>query len=128
MIIDVKFYFGENEISSELKTLEWDILNQGYLIWVSNGYTFDFLPKPSFLGYSWEKSKTVSVYILTLNGAQNFEIYRLHTCNECNSDWLNFIHFLGYKYKIRLVLILRKGEDQALISISTILKFLALAI
>ena len=37
------------------------------------------------------------------------------------SDWLNFIHFSGYKYKIRLVSRLR--EDQALISISTILKF-----
>ena len=32
-------------------------------------------------------------------------------------DWLNFIHFLGYKYKIRLVSILRKREDQASISI-----------
>ena len=42
-----------------------------------------------------------------------------------DSDWLNFIHFLGYKYKIILVSILRKREDQALISISTILKFSA---
>ena len=40
----------------ELKTLEWDILNHDYLIWVSNGHTFDFLLKP-FL-YSREKSKT----------------------------------------------------------------------
>jgi len=38
---------------------------------------------------------------------------------------LNFIHFSEYKCKIRLVLILRKREDQALISISTILKFSA---
>ena len=36
--------------------------------------------------------------------------------------WLNFIHFSGYTFKIRLVLILRKRVDQALISISTILK------
>ena len=43
-----------------------------------------------------------------------------------DSDWLNFIHFSGYKYKIRLVSRLRKREDQALISISTILKFPAL--
>ena len=42
-----------------------------------------------------------------------------------DSDWLNFIHVSGYKYKIRLVSILRKREDQALISISTILKFSA---
>ena len=39
-----------------------------------------------------------------------------------DSDWLNFIHFSGYKHKIRLVSILRKREDQALIYISTILK------
>ena len=42
-----------------------------------------------------------------------------------DSDWLNFIQFLGYKYKIRLVSILRKRENQALISISIILKFSA---
>ena len=42
-----------------------------------------------------------------------------------DSDWLNFIHFPGYKYKIRLVSILKKREDQALISISTVLKFSA---
>ena len=46
--------------------------------------------------------------------------------NVSASDWLNFIHFSGYKYKIRLVSILRKREDQALISISTILRFSAL--
>ena len=28
--------------------------------------------------------------------------------NIRDSDWLNFIHFLGYKEKIRLVSILRK--------------------
>ena len=44
--------------SSELKTLEWDILNPDYLIWVSNGHAFDFLLKPFFLGYRREKSKT----------------------------------------------------------------------
>ena len=38
-------------------------------------------------------------------------------------DWLNFIHYSEYKYKIRFVSILRKREDHALISISTILKF-----
>ena len=40
-----------------------------------------------------------------------------------DSDWLNFIHFSGYKYKFRLASRLRKRKDQALISISTILKF-----
>ena len=60
---------------------------------------------------------------INLKWRVKFQIYRVHIRN---SDWLNFIHFLGYKYKIRLVSILRKREDQALISISTILKFLAL--
>ena len=41
-----------------------------------------------------------------------------------DSDWLHFIHFSGYKYKIRLVSRLRK-KVQALISISIILKFSA---
>ena len=44
---------------SELKNLEWDIHNPDYLIWVSNGQTFDFLLKPFFLGYSREKIKPV---------------------------------------------------------------------
>ena len=39
-----------------------------------------------------------------------FQIYRLHLRDF---DWLNFIHFSGYKYKIRLVSILRKREDPA---------------
>ena len=42
----------------ELKTLEWDILKPDYLIWVSNGHTFDLLLKLFFLGYSRKKSKT----------------------------------------------------------------------
>ena len=32
----------------KLKTLEWDILNPDYLIWVFNGHTFDFLLNPFF--------------------------------------------------------------------------------
>ena len=66
--------------------------------------------------------KILFLYII-LNGAQNFKfigsIYTTH-------DWLNFIHFSGYKYKIRLVSIKGQREGQALISISTILKFSAL--
>ena len=53
-----------------------------------------------------------------------FQIFRL--LNR-DSDWLNFMHFSGYcKHKINLVSILRKREDQVLISISTILTFSAL--
>ena len=65
----------------ELKTLEWDILNVDYLIWVSNGRTFDFLLKPFFLGYSREKSKTpffreyLPFLYKILNGAQNFKFF-----------------------------------------------------
>ena len=60
---------------------------------------------------------------INLKWRAKFQIYGFHTRD---SDWLNFIHFLGYKYKIRVVSRLRKREDQALISISTILKFSAL--
>ena len=59
---------------------------------------------------------------INLKWRAKFLIYQLHIRD---SDWLNFIHFLGYKYKIKLVSILWKREDQALISISTILKFSA---
>jgi len=59
---------------------------------------------------------------INLKWRAKFQIYRLLIRD---SDWLNFIHFSGYMYKIRLVSILRKKEDQALISISTILKFSA---
>ena len=45
-----------------------------------------------------------------------------------DSDWFNLLHFSGYKYKIRLVSWLGKREGQALISISTILKFPAMVI
>ena len=57
---------------------------------------------------------------INLNWRAKFQIYWLHIHD---SDWLNFIHFLGYKYKIGLVSILRKRDDQALFSISTIQQF-----
>ena len=69
-----------------------------------------------------KKRKSLPFLYINLKWRAKFLIYRLHICN---SDWLNFIHFSGYKYKIRLVSILRKREDQALISISTVLKFSA---
>ena len=62
------------------------------------------------------------VSVNNLKWRANFLIYRVLIRD---SNWLNFIHFSGYKYKIRLVTIIRKREDQALISISTILKFSA---
>ena len=73
--------------------------------------------KPVFLN---QRVLPISEY--NLKWHEKFQIYRLHTRD---SDWLDFIHFS--RYKIRLVSILRKREDQALISISTILKFSAQA-
>ena len=67
--------------------------------------------------------KVLPFLYINVKWRAKFQKYRLHICD---SDWLNFIHFSGYKYKIRLVSIVRKREDQALISISTILKFSAL--
>jgi len=51
-----------------------------------------------------------------MNGPQNFKFIGFVYATRV---WLNFIHFSGYKYKIRLVSILRKREDPAFISIST---------
>jgi len=103
-----------------------------FSLWVSDIQTFDFLLKPFFLGYSREKSKTgfsilenrdsLPFMYINLEWRAKFQNYRLYIRD---SDWLNFIHFSGYKYKIRLVSIIGKWEDQAWISISTILKFSA---
>ena len=88
----------------ELKTLEWDILNPNYLIWVSNGHTFYFRLKPFFLGYSREKS----ILYINLKWRAKFQIYRIFIHD---SDWLNFIHFSGYKYKIRFVIKKKRGSS-----------------
>jgi len=57
-------------VESELKTLEWDILNRNYLIWVSNGQTFDFLLKPFF----WDKSieKNLKLFFLKFESPSRF--------------------------------------------------------
>ena len=73
--------------------------------------------KPVFLN---QRVPPISVYF-NLKWCAKFQIYRLLIRD---SDWLNFIHFSGYK--IRLVSISWKREDHALISISIILKFSAL--
>ena len=119
----MKYYWLQlyNPTNYSESNLEWDILNPNYLIWESNGHTFDFLLNPFFLGYYREtSSKVPPVSIYNLIRRAKFQIYRLHIRD---SDWLNFIHFSGNKDTIRLISMLRKREDQALISISTILKF-----
>ena len=117
--------------SSELKTLEWDILNPDYLIWVSNVHTFNFLllkhhyfsdiveknQKPVFLIL---RVPPVSVY--NLKWHVKFQINRLLICD---SDWLNFIHFSGYKVSLDIK---KKRGSSIIFSISTILKFSTLII
>ena len=122
----IKYHY--QVLKPELKTLEWDILNPDYLVWVSTLYIF-FLNRP-FLNKVEKNQKPVfliyrvpPVSVHNLKRRAKFQIYRLYIRD---SDWLNLKHFSGYKYKIRLVSILRKREDHALISISTILKFSAL--
>ena len=101
----------------ELKTLEWDILNLDYLYPM---YTLlIFFGNRSFWDMVEIKSKT-GFFLFNLKWRAKFLIYRLLVRD---SDWLNFIHCSGYKHKIRLVSIIWKREDQASISISTILKF-----
>ena len=77
----------------------------------------------SFLIWYIKIRESLPFLYINLKWRAKFQIYRLLIRD---SDWLNFIHFSGYKFKIRLVSRLRKREDQALISISTILKFPAL--
>ena len=59
---------------------------------------------------------------IILNGAQNFKF--IGFIYSTLTDWILY-SFQGLKYKIKLVSIIGKREDQALISISTILKFSA---
>ena len=65
----------------------------------------------SFLDILEKNQKPVCL----ISGVSPVSVYNLKWLHICDSDWLNFIHFSGYKYKIRLVSILRKREDQALI-------------
>ena len=84
--------------------------------------SFNFLLHPLF--WIWYiKFKNRFFLYINLKWRAIFEISRLLIRD---SDLLNFLHFSGYKYKIRLVSRFRKREDQALFSISTILKFPAL--
>ena len=83
-------------------------------IFFLNHSFLDLVEKNKKTYFLIERVPPVSVY--NLKWRAKFQIYRL--------PWLNFIQFSGYKFKIRLVSILR--EDQALIWISTILKFSAL--
>jgi len=96
---------------SELGTLEWDTIDPDCLIRISNVDTYDFLLNPLFFGKSRKKSKTgflklrvlpFSLYYnyINLKWRAKFQIDRLLIRDPV---WLNFIHFSGYKYKIRLV-------------------------
>ena len=102
-------------MTTELGTLKWDTINPDCLIRISNVDTFDFLLNPLFFGYSTEKSKTgflnsesFPFLYIYLKWCAKFQTYRLLIRD---SNWLNFIHFSGYKYKIKLVLRSRKRED-----------------
>ena len=94
-----------------MDTLLIFFLNRSFL------YIVEKNKKPVFL---IQRVPLVSVY--NHEWPAKFQIYRLRIRD---SDWMDFIHFSGYKYKIRLVSISIKREDQTLISISTILKFSA---
>ena len=91
-------------VSTELKTLE--------LIWISIVDSFDFRlirPFPLFMD-------------IPTRLRPKFQISWVHNAPL----WLvEFIHFYRYKLKMKLILRLIKGEDQALNLISTILKFSA---
>ena len=92
---------------SELGSLEWDTFYLDCLFRISNvdtGFSKLECPFPCCILISWHAIFQTSRLLIR------------------DSDWLKFIHFSGYKYKIRLIWILWKRENHALISISTILK------
>ena len=83
-----------------------------------------FFLNHSFLDIVGKNQKPSLPFLyINLRWRAKFQIYQLHIRDF---DWLNFIHFTGYNCKIKLVSILRKREDQALISIFIIPKILAL--
>ena len=98
----VNFSSRLKNITHELGTLEWDTFNPDCLIRISNMVTFNVVLNPSFFGKSTEKSKTgvsksLSFLYSNLKWRAKFQISRLLIRDY---DWLKFIHFLGYKYKI----------------------------
>ena len=114
----------------ELGTLEWDTCNPDCLIRVSNVDTFMILFNPLFflivqkIKNRFFKLERPSHFCkVILNGGQNFKFHGFHEMRL----WLDEFYTLVYKYT-RLVSRLRKREDQALVLISTILKFPVLII
>ena len=88
-----------------------DIHDPYYLIWVSLLIFFlnrFFQKKTGFLKI---RESLPFLYINFKCMRAKFQIFQLYILD---SDWLDFIHFLGYKYKIRLVSILRKREVQSI--------------
>ena len=75
------------------------------LIFFLNRSFFDMVEKNQKRVY--KIGEFLQLLIINLNWRAKFQIYLLHIRD---SDWLNFMHFLGYKYKIRLVSILRKDR------------------
>jgi len=101
----------------EMKTFELDTLNIDR--WISTVDTFDFWLISSFWISLPDESSLMKFQISRiLIGCSGFYIR--------HSDWLNVTDFSYYKLKIKLILRLIKRGDQSLISISTILKILAL--
>ena len=103
-------------------TLELDTFNPDRLIWISNVESYNFLLIPLFFSHR---------QFYTMNCAQNLKFPGFSDCwtvwvsPNATRYWLSYLHFCRYKLKIKLILILTKREDQALISIFTILKFSA---
>ena len=105
-----------------------DTFNPECFIQISNVNTFNFLLNPLSLWISvlcFTNESTVH----SLNGTQNLNFSGfsdwLFRFLQMPLNWLSYIKFCWYKLKIKLILKLTKNEDQALISISTILKFSA---
>ena len=109
---------------SELKPIELDTLNTNCYICISTvecghlWFLLNALFSPLFWIYT-EFRPIMQSSLIKWRAKYQISLFLI-------PDWLNFIHFSVCKLKIILILRLIKRGDQALISISTILKFSAL--
>ena len=90
--------------STELGTLEQDTFNSGCLILISNVDTFNFLLSTLF----WIQFRKIenrffkdreSLPFLYINPKWRAK-FQVSLLLIRDSDWLNFIHFSGYKFKL----------------------------
>ena len=117
MAVQYRCHVSLSVSRDQYTVLPLDTLNPDCLIYVPNVGTFDFL-----LILSFGPMRVLSLIFARAKFKMSWLLIGCSAFSKRHSDWLNFIHFPGYRLKIKIILRLIKRGDQALISISTILK------